>query len=143
MELNEFSNLSEIMRLGKKMVAASYAPYSTFTVGCVVVSDDDQLFSGCNVENASYSLTVCAAVSAICNMVSDNKRKLKAVFIFSSTEQFATPCGGCRQTILEFSGSDDIPIFTVNSKGESRKHLLSVLIPHAFNAETMSDEVSA
>lgn len=139
MEVKDIKNIGEVMLLGRKMLGFSYSPYSSFPVGAVAVSENDEIFSGCNVENVSYSLTVCAEVNAIAKMVSSGQQSLKAIFIFSSSEQFVTPCGACRQCILEFAGTNDIPIFTVNSKNDIRMHQLSTLIPHAFNLETMAD----
>lgn len=137
MEVDEIQNIGEILKLGKKMLGYSYSPYSSFPVGSVAIAENGEIFAGCNVENVSYSLTVCAEVCAISKMVSSGFQRLNAIFIFSSTEQFVTPCGACRQSILEFAGSKDIPIFTVNSKGDIRKHQLSRLIPHAFNFERL------
>jgi|AntRauTorckE5430_2_1112549.scaffolds.fasta_scaffold00163_18 cytidine deaminase len=139
MELDSIENIKEIMILGKNMIKNSYSPYSSFRVGAVAVSENGEIFSGCNVENASYSLVVCAEVSAICNMISKGQKRLKAMFVFSSSEQFVTPCGACRQTVLEFSNADT-PIFVVNNKGQIRKHLLSILIPHAFSASALPEE---
>lgn len=138
MDLSNIDNISQIMLLGKDMINNAYAPYSSFKVSAVAIADNDQVFSGCNVENSSYSLTICAEVSAICQMVATGQKQLKALFVFSNTEQFVTPCGGCRQTILEFS-DNDIPIFTINSHGEVRKHQLSILIPHAFSYEPSTE----
>lgn len=143
MDLNEIGNIEEVMRLGKEMLEASYSPYSSFRVGAVAVSDDGELFAGCNVENASYSLVVCAEVCAVCKMVSSHRRKLKAMFVFSHSEEFVTPCGACRQTILEFSDNEDIPVFTVNTKHEIRRHQLSILIPYAFSASVMPESEDA
>lgn len=143
MELNQIHNLNEIIQMGKKMIDASHSPYSSFRVGAVAVTEDGQAFPGCNVENASYSLAVCAEVSSICRMVASGRKKLAAIFVFSHSEQFVTPCGGCRQTILEFSGNRDTPIYTVNNKGEIRKHQLSILIPYAFNSYALSEEANS
>ncbi|MCP8352619.1 cytidine deaminase [Candidatus Synchoanobacter obligatus] len=123
-----------ILEKGKKMLKNSYSPYSEFQVGCVAVTHDGQEFAGCNIENTSYSLTVCAEVSAISNMVSSGHTSIQAIFIFSNSEQFVTPCGACRQTIAEFA-DHDIPVYLVNQKNEIRKHQLSLLIPHAFDLE--------
>lgn len=132
-------DVDRIMALGKKMLISSYSPYSDFKVGAVAICEDGSMFPGCNVENTSYSLTICAEVTAICNMVSQGQQKLQTIFIFSPSDQFITPCGACRQTILEFS-EKDTPIFLVNSTGKIREHKLSSLIPHAFNLN-LAEEV--
>ena len=134
MDLAAVDNIKEILEKGRKALTLSYSPYSEFRVGAVAVTEDGTAHKGCNIENTSYSLTVCAEVSAISNMVSQGNTRLKAFFIFSDTEQFITPCGACRQTILEFA-HQDIPVYLVNNKNEMRMHKLSALIPHAFNLE--------
>ena len=84
----------------------AYCRYSKFRVGAAVLSDDDKIFAGCNVENASYGLTICAERNAIFQAVAkgelSNDRKIKAVVIVTSAEEVTAPCGACRQVIYEF-----------------------------------------
>lgn len=136
MDLSSIDNIKAVLEKGREALSLSYSPYSEFRVGAVAIASDDSSFKGCNIENTSYSLTVCAEVSAISNMISNGQKEIKAFFIFSDTEHFITPCGACRQTILEFS-KYDIPVYLVNNKNEIRMHALSALIPHAFNLDTV------
>ena len=81
--LDDIENLSEIISQGKQMLARSYSPYSEFRVSAMILSKNNTLHNGCNIENSSYSLTVCAEVTAICNMVSAGHTAIAAAFIFS------------------------------------------------------------
>ena len=134
--MDEYSpeELKKIHSLGQEMLSNSYSPYSEFSVASVTVSTTGELFGGTNIENTSYSLTVCAEVCAIANMVSKGKTELKGIFIFSGNDKFVTPCGACRQVILEFSQSD-IDVNLVTQDNKIRTHKLSSLIPHAFHLD--------
>ncbi len=132
MEQKHQGNLKNVYKLGKEMLSNSYSPYSEFSVAAVAISKSGEIFGGTNIENTSYSLTVCAEVCAIASMVSNGLRELSEIFVFSDSEKFVTPCGGCRQVILEFSHTD-ILVNLVNQDNQIRSHKLSSLIPHAFN----------
>lgn len=134
MDLADLGNVSKIIAEGRLMLSRAYAPYSEFQVGAVVVSSDDKTFSGCNIENSSYALTVCAEVAAISQMVSSGIQNIKAIFVFSNSSQFVTPCGACRQKISEFA-KPEVPVFLVNQQGKIRQHSLSALMPMAFNLQ--------
>ena len=128
------AELKKIHSLGQEMLSNSYSPYSEFSVASVAVSTTGEFFGGTNIENTSYSLTVCAEVCAIANMVSSGKTELKDIFIFSGSDKFVTPCGACRQVILEFSQTD-INVNLVTHDNQIRTHKLSSLIPHAFHLD--------
>jgi cytidine deaminase len=81
----------------------AYAPYSKFSVASCLCTDNDNLYTGVNVENASYGLTSCAETSAICAMVSAGETKIKSIVVLAGTNQLCPPCGSCRQKIFEFS----------------------------------------
>ena len=129
-------DLPKILSDGIRTLEFSHSPYSGFRVAATAISNNKKRFTACNIENASYSLTVCAEVAAICKMVSTGEKELGTIFIFSDSEQFVTPCGACRQTILEFSTSD-IPIYLINSKENVRTFNLSFMLPNAFNHEDL------
>jgi cytidine deaminase len=99
-------------------------------VGAVVLADDGQMFEGCNVENASYGLTVCAERNAVFQMVARAKQKIVAVVIYTATPKPAAPCGACRQVVNEF-GSDAL-IMSLCDGPEVLKKKLSDLLPEAF-----------
>ena len=109
----------------------AYAPYSKFHVGACLITEDGSYFTGCNCENASYGLTQCAEASVIGAMVSAGHRKIASIYIIGSGPTLCTPCGACRQRILEFS----MPKTTVcmaSAVGDYKQVCLSDLIPMPF-----------
>ena len=116
----------------------AYCRYSKFRVGAAVLSDDGQIFAGCNVENASYGLTMCAERNAIFQAVAQGVRKVKAVVIVTPTEKVTPPCGGCRQVINEFGPGAEIFVF--GSGKAARQFKLSDLLPDAFGPDNLEEE---
>jgi len=111
--------------------ANAYAPYSKFSVGAAVLMESGEIFTGCNVENASYGLTVCAERTAIVKAVSSGDRKIKAVSV--ATSRGGTPCGACRQFISEFADPDTIIIvLDVDRDDGERVFSMAQLLPEAF-----------
>lgn len=109
----------------------AYAPYSRFAVGCALITADGSLFRGCNIENASFGLTICAERVAMCNAITSGHRDFEAICIVSNGA--ATPCGACRQFINEF-GSDTIIILADAENGTIRKELSAKdLLPYSFS----------
>ena len=113
----------------------AYAPYSRFGVGAALLCDDGSIYTGCNIENASYSPTVCAERVAIFKAVSDGKRGFSAIAVCGSpkgelTEKYCYPCGVCRQVLSEFCNKD-FRIY-VMSNGEVKEYTLSDLLPFGF-----------
>lgn len=117
----------------QKAVKASkkaYAPYSKFCVGAVVVTDSGKIFDGCNIENSSYGLTICAERMAIFKAVSEGFKKIKAVYIYANAPEPVAPCGACRQVMAEFGDSDTV-IVSYNGKAV-KTWKLGELLPEAF-----------
>jgi len=114
--------------------AHAYAPYSNFRVGAALESYDGAVFSGCNVENASYGLTICAERAAICAAVSAGVTRFRRAVVVSDVDPPAAPCGACRQVLAEFGL--DLPIDGVGSRGTVRWRL-SDLLPVAFGPEQL------
>ena len=108
----------------------AYAPYSKFQVGAALLCDDGSIVSGCNVENASYGLTVCAERNAIGSAVLQKKKPVAVAIVVDSREP-TPPCGMCRQVIAEF-GSAELPIASRTSAGKEARWTLGELLPHAF-----------
>ncbi len=106
----------------------AYAPYSNFRVGAAVLMDDGSIFEGCNVENASYGLTICAERNAIFHAVFSGKKKITAVAVTSDDEQFLTPCGACRQVISEFA-DENTNIILTTVRGDVRIVKFEKLFP--------------
>jgi cytidine deaminase len=111
----------------------AYAPFSDFRVGAALETDDGEVISGCNVESASYGLTVCAERVAIWKAISQGKRKIKQIAVVADTEELTPPCGVCRQIIWEFGG--DIPVILANLKGKIEVVQMSELLPRAFDTK--------
>lgn len=113
----------------------AYCRYSNFRVGAAVLTADGQIFAGCNVENASYGLTICAERNAIFQAVAKGalakERKLKAVVIVTPAAKLTPPCGACRQVMYEFCEEADADIFIFSGSGAS-SFKLSKLLPEAF-----------
>ena len=108
----------------------AYAPYSKFHVGAAVLAGDG-VHAGCNVENASYGLTVCAERSAVSAMVAAGGRRLEALAVASGTVPPTPPCGMCLQTLAEFAGPE-LPVLLVGARGSREETTLGALLPHAF-----------
>lgn len=113
-----------------------YAPYSKFRVGAALLCSDGKIFSGANVENSSYGLTVCAERCAIFHAVSCGARAFKAVVVTTDiTESTVYPCGACRQVMSEFGNFD---VYCLKANGQLSRTTLGELIPHAFSPQDLS-----
>mgnify|MGYP001401676267 CR=1 FL=1 len=109
----------------------AYAPYSHFTVGAALLADDGRVYTGVNVENASYGLTVCAERNAIGAMALAGGRRVLALAV--CTENGVTPCGACRQVLSEFAPEEgDVPVWIVDGPGAVRQTTLAALLPESF-----------
>ena len=125
----------ELVRRARAVMANAYAPYSRFHVGAAIEADDGTVHVGCNVENASYGLTICAERMAVGAAVAAGKRKLKRVAVATAVEPPATPCGACRQLLAEFGL--DLEIIAAGPATERRWHLRE-LLPEAFTRESLT-----
>jgi len=112
----------------KKM---AYAPFSHFRVGAVLVTEDDQLYEGCNIEISSFGLTICAERLAIFKAVSEGQKKFKSIFIASDSEKLTPPCGACRQVLWELAGN--IEVIMINRSGNYQKSSMQELLPLGFD----------
>ena len=110
----------------------AFAPYSGFRVGAAVEADDGTIFAGCNVESASYGLTMCAERVAIFSAVAAGRKRIKRISVVAESDELTAPCGACRQVIWEFGG--DIPVLIVNTNGELVERQMSELLPMAFDS---------
>lgn len=123
----------ELIRQAKDAYIKAYAPYSHYPVGAATLWSSGKIFAGCNVENASYGLTVCAERNSIFQAVSQGERRLKAVAIAVPAEHFPSPCGACRQVLREFA--EDCLVILVNGQGKTRLTRLKTLLPDSFGPE--------
>ena len=103
----------KLIVLAKEAQENAYVPYSKFAVGAALITEDGDIFTGCNVENISYGLSICGERTAILKMISEKgpKTKIKAIVNTTKTDIACSPCGACRQVILEFSGPDTVVIY--------------------------------
>lgn len=111
----------------------AYAPYSNFKVGAAVETEDGTIYTGCNVESASYGLTVCAERVAIWKGISRGVTKFGRIAVVVDTEELTPPCGVCRQIIWEFCG--DVPVILANLHGKTETIMMSELLPRAFDSK--------
>jgi len=111
----------------------AYAPYSNFKVGAAVETEDGAIYTGCNVESASYGLTVCAERVAIWKGISRGVTKFGRIAVVVDTEELTPPCGVCRQIIWEFCG--DVPVILANLHGKTETIMMSELLPRAFDSK--------
>jgi cytidine deaminase len=128
----------ELIATAKRAYQHAYAPYSTFRVGAAVLLEGGEVFSGCNVENASYGLTNCAERTAIFSAVSElgaKKVRVRAIAVVNDRNVACSPCGACRQVISEFG--PDADIFYIGPKGIERNSMRE-LLPHSFSSESLS-----
>lgn len=109
----------------------AYSPYSGCKVGAALLMEDGLIYSGCNVENSSYGATVCAERVALFSAISQGKTQVKAVLVFTHSDEPWPPCGLCRQVLSEFS-NPDIPVFLSNSKKKTKMTSMGELCPQFF-----------
>ena len=126
--------LEELIDFARQVRNNAYAPYSDFAVGAVVESRDGRIFTGCNVENASYGLTLCAERVALGNAISEGARDLVRVVVTADTATPIPPCGACRQLILELAGPDAEVVMT-NLAGDRIIASSQSLLPFAFDRQ--------
>ncbi len=122
---------AELVEAAKKVRGNAYAPFSKFRVGAAVLTANGKVYTGVNVENSSYGLTVCAERVAVFKAVSEGERELVAVAIYTETEDFTWPCGACRQVLLEFAHNGDMDVISANPHG-AKIRKLSELLPEGF-----------
>jgi cytidine deaminase len=109
----------------------AFAPYSNYKVGAALLAGSGKVYTGCNVENATYGLSVCAERVALLKAISEGERRFTRIAVSSESEPPATPCGSCRQLLWEFAG--DIEVILVNPQGHRATHQLKNLFPQAFD----------
>ncbi len=123
----------ELKAAAVAMLDRAYVPYSHFPVGAALECADGTVFTGCNIENAAYSPTICAERCAVAKAVSEEHRDFVRIAIAGTGPDFCVPCGVCRQVLREFA--PDLEIICLNGAGESRTFTLSELLPHSFGPE--------
>lgn len=120
-----------LIEKAKEVSKNAYAPYSNFSVGACVLASSGNMYVGCNVENASYGLSICAERNAIFSAVAHGETEISAIAIYSPDMDNCLPCGACRQVIFEFEKGKDVEIVTL-VKNDLVIHKISELLPEGF-----------
>ena len=119
------------------MLDRAYCPYSHFAVGAALECADGTVFTGCNIENAAYSPSICAERTAVAKAVSEGHRDFVRIAVAGRGRDYCVPCGVCRQVLLEFA--PEIQVICINGVGESKSFSLSELLPHSFDSSALAD----
>ena len=118
----------------REAMSKAYVPYSNYPVGVLIVTDNGNTYTGCNIENASYPLGNCAEASAIASMIMGGEKKIKHIYVMTKNDEGGIPCGGCRQRIREFSDSNT-EVFMCSKDGVQGRVNISELLPNSFGPE--------
>lgn len=128
----------ELVQRAAEAKEKAYVPYSQFRVGAALLTEGGRIFTGCNIENASYSLTNCAERTAIFKAISEGLNKFKAIAVSTDTEESTSPCGACRQVLIEFG--EDIDVIMANVHGKYKVYKSKDLLPLAFSPAKLEEE---
>lgn len=126
----------QLLQLAKQVADNAYAPYSNFQVGAALLTDDGSFFTGCNVENASYGLTLCAERNAIASMVASGYKNFVAIAIYAKKSSKCYPCGACRQWLYEFGA--DAEVIIENENADPVITTVKELLPNAFGPDDLA-----
>lgn len=121
----------ELKSAAVSMLERSYCPYSHFPVGAALECEDGTVYTGCNIENAGYSSTVCAERTAVFKAVSEGHRRFKRIVVAGRSDSPCVPCGECRQVLSEFA--PELEVICLDKNGGELTLSLSDLLPHSFN----------
>jgi cytidine deaminase len=130
---------SQLTTLKQAAIDASrnaWCPYSNFRVGAALLAADGRIFAGCNIENASHGLTICAERNAMGNAIGAGCREFEALLIFTATQKPTAPCGACRQVIIEFA--PDIDVISVCDGPDEIRVQMQELLPHSFGPHSLN-----
>ena len=126
-------DVMKLLRAAAIAAKNAHAPYSKFRVGSALLADDGKIFNGCNVENASYGLTICAERNAVFSAVASGKKKFSAIAIVASGDKPPYPCGACRQVLAEFCGPETkVFIAPISKLADFETTTLGELLPKTF-----------
>lgn len=120
-----------MLELAELAAKNAYVPYSEFPVGACVLCESGNTYAGCNFENSSYGLTICAERNAVGTAIANGERKIKAIAIFSPNKKNCTPCGACRQVLSEFQSDEGLDVILQGDEG-IKVTPLKVLLPDCF-----------
>ncbi len=127
----------ELISTALKFREKAYVPYSNFKVGAAVITEDNTIYGGCNIENASYGATNCAERTAIFKAVSEGHRSIKAIAIVGDVSTYTYPCGICRQVMAEFADAS-IPVILIKNQEDYIVKTLEEVLPGAFTKKDLN-----
>ena len=130
-------NVSELVSAARTAREQAVAPYSNFKVGAALLTTAGRIVTGCNVENATYGLTVCAERVALLKALSEGERAFAAIAVVADTAAPTPPCGACRQLLWEYCG--DVPVVLANLTDVTGRHQMSELLPLPFDARLLGE----
>jgi cytidine deaminase len=130
-------DIDTLIKRSREACDQAYAPYSGFKVGAAVLGGSGGIYCGCNVENSSYGLSICAERSAVTRAICDGERTIKAVAISNSTGKASPPCGACRQVLHEFAPEGEILFVYLDTSKGVETYTLSELLPEAFKLDSI------
>ncbi len=130
MNIPEVRIIQEMINQARQVSGHAYVPYSNYPVGAAAYFSSGKIYTGCNVENASYGLAICAERNAVFQAVAQGERELVAIAIYVPQEVFATPCGACRQVMREFA--EDCSVILINQQGVTKVLRSAQLLPDSF-----------
>jgi len=129
-------NIEELFASAKNVYVNAYAPYSNFNVAVALLGSNKKIYSGVNVENSSYPEGICAEAAAIGKMVTNGCKEIYEILVLADTKIPTTPCGGCRQRLMEFS-NNSTPVYLCNLEKLLQVTTIGDLLPGAFNLKTI------
>jgi len=124
--------MDRLIQAAREVRERAHAPYSGFKVGAAIEDENGRIFTGCNVENATYGLSVCAERAAVLKAISEGAAKLKRVAVVADTDTLTPPCGACRQILWEFCGDAEITMANLSDKQETVS--IKQIFPRPFDA---------
>lgn len=130
--------MEKLLQLAKEARQQAYVPYSKFPVGAAIITKDGKVYQGCNIENASFGLTNCAERTAIFKAVSEGETAFEAIAVIADTVGPVSPCGACRQVMVEFC-EPTMPVYLTNLNGDVQQTTVGELLPGAFTTEDLQD----
>ncbi len=129
----------QLMKHAVEARGTAYTPYSKFPVGAALITEDGSLYTGCNIENAAYPVSLCAERVAIFKAISDGHKKFKSLAVAADTGRPVPPCGSCRQVMSEFFDSS-VAIYTTNLNGDSKTFTMDEILPFSFAPSDLPEE---
>ena len=126
----------ELLTYLKAVRENALAKYSNFKVGAVLMTNNGKKFSGFNIESSSYGLTICAERVALFKALSEGERKFKEIYIICQNDEFCSPCGACRQVLMDYA--PNLRVILVNDNGDEKIYNIDELLPEAFTEERLA-----